>query len=126
MKERFGNTDLVFLDPDNGIAPEGLRMTRRSAGKSVLPTEIASLQRPCRAIVVYHHQTRRKGGHMNELRHLAARLRAVNLDVAGALRASPWSPRAFFLLDAAPELVRRAAEIAEAWGGDRLTWHSDL
>jgi hypothetical protein len=50
MKERFGGTDLVFLDPDNGIAPESLRMTRRSAGKSVLPTEIASLQRPCRAI----------------------------------------------------------------------------
>lgn len=95
VSQGLDKADLVFLDPDNGIAPETLGKMRRSAGKSVFAEEVAALRRPGRSIVLYHHQTRRKGGHVEELRHVGTRLCAAGLDVAGALRASPWSPRAF-------------------------------
>jgi hypothetical protein len=74
-KQQLDSADLVFIDPDNGIAPLGLKLTRRSAGKSVLPAEIGALRGPGRTLVVYHHQTRRKGGHIEELRHITDRLR---------------------------------------------------
>ena len=35
IRMKLKDCNLVFLDPDNGIAPEGLRLTRRRAGKSV-------------------------------------------------------------------------------------------
>jgi len=114
--------DLVFLDPDNGIAPEGLRPTRRCAGKSVFVQEISTLTENQRAIVVYHHQSRRQGGHLNEIRYLAQLLVAGGLRVSGVLRAKPWSPRAFFILNGDEQLCERANETASAWG-NLMSWH---
>jgi hypothetical protein len=88
-------------------------------------SEIAPLRRPDRTIVVYHHQTRRKGGHMEELRHLGSRLSDTGANVAGALRASPWSPRAFFLLDADAGAVEKAKGIAATWA-NLVAWHPHL
>jgi hypothetical protein len=115
------HADLLFLDPDNGIAAAGTKPTQRSAGKSVSIAEITALRRPGRNIIIYHHQTRRRGGHVQELSHLAATLEAASLPVAGALRAKPWSPRAFIFIDANPALVARAEAIATAWKG-HMTW----
>src|SRR6185437_5581613 len=97
-KTRLKDCDLIFLDPDNGIAPERLRLTHRLAGKSVTIGELKELQEGDRAMVVYHHHTRYRGGHHSEIRDLAARLRNSGLHVSGALRAKSWSPRAFFIL----------------------------
>jgi hypothetical protein len=124
-KQHLEAADLVFLDPDNGIEPRGLRLTCRSAAKSVMISEICALRRPGRVLVVYHHHTRHKGGHAEELGHLAHRLAAAGCQVAGALRARPWSPRAFFLIDADDETVRRAYALSARWDGD-ITWHDDL
>ncbi len=125
IKARFKDRDLLFLDPDNGIAPEGLSPTRQCAGKSVLINELQELAENHRAIVVYHHQSRRKGGHTEELRYLANRLRDGGFEVCGALRAKPWSPRAFFILDGDEELCGRARKIAASWDG-WISWHSDI
>ena len=116
---------LVFLDPDNGIASERLRMTRRCAGKSVTIAEIKQLQEDGRTMVVYHHQSHRKGGHYCEICDLAARLRESGLNVSGALRARPWSPRVFFMLNADRQLRERAKSIAERWGS-WISWHPDV
>lgn len=124
VKTRLSKCDLIFLDPDNGIAPDGLRLTRRRAGKSVTIDEIAELARN-RPTVVYHHQTRRVGGHLSEMRALATRLRKRGLRVSGALRAKPWSPRVFFILNGDRELQRRAEAIAELWDG-KISWHPDV
>lgn len=117
IKAKLNSCNLVFLDPDNGIAQNGLRMTQRRAGKSVEIDEIKTLQADNRATVVYHHQTRREGGHCREICTIAANLRSNGLQVAGALRAKPWSPRVFFILNGDDELCERAAGIAKRWNG---------
>ena len=123
VMERLEGANLVFVDPDNGIAPDGFKPTHRKSGKSISLAEIGDLARPNRTLVIYHHQTHRAGGHHDELHYLAEKLKSrTKLRVAGALRARPWSPRAFFILDADAQLIERTKQIAETWG-DYITWH---
>jgi hypothetical protein len=117
--------DLVFLDPDNGFETKGYDLGAAKAGKSVALSELQALRRSGRALLVYHHQTRMRGGHEFELQHWGERLRAAGFAQVDALRASPFSARAFFLLDGSPELRARAARLADRWWG-RMTWHPDL
>jgi len=123
IMEHLEGANLVFVDPDNGIAPDGFRSTQRKSGKSISLAEISGLARPDRSLVIYHHQTRREGGHLNELDYLTNRLKdGTMLKVSGALRARPWSPRAFFILDGDDQLIERAEQIAQTWK-PHITWH---
>ena len=124
VKAKLKDCNLVFLDPDNGIASERLKLTWRRAGKSVKIEEMKALQENNRAMVVYHHQTRRKGGHDIEIRDLAKQLRRKGLHVSGTLRAKPRSPRVFFILNGDQELHDRAKSIAERWKG-WISWYPD-
>jgi hypothetical protein len=122
-KAKITKCDLVFLDPDNGIATENLRDTCRRAGKSVTVREVTALLQEGRCVVVYHHQTRFAGGHHAEIRSLARRLTDAGINVSGALRARPWSPRVFFVLNGNEVLMERAARIADRWE-NRISWHA--
>lgn len=122
IKTKLQACNLVFLDPDNGIAPEGLKLARRRAGKSVTIEEIRELQENNRAIVIYHHQSRYRGGHISEICDLAKRLSKNGLHVSGVLRAKPWSPRAFFILNGDEELYTRAKSVSELWE-NWISWH---
>ena len=122
VKARLKDCDLVFADPDNGIEPAGYKATMGNAGKSITWDEILSLRAPGRALIVYHHQTRFKGGHLNEIAHLAGGLRDRGVASVDAVRASPYSPRVFFLLDADEGLRSRAARLGGHWG-EHLSWH---
>lgn len=122
VETKLKDCNFVFLDPDNGIASDRLQLTRRAAGESVTIEEIKVLQENRRAMVIYHHQTRFVGGHCSEIGNIAARLRKNGLDVSGALRAKPWSPRLFFILNGNKELNDRAQSIAELWG-NWISWH---
>lgn len=113
--------NLVFLDPDNGLEPRTYTAGRKKAGKSVAYAELSAFQLSGRAVIVYHHQTRAKGGHLEEIQALSERLRHTFHRV-DAIRAKPYSPRAFFLLDGSPDLVERAQELCE-WWEDKLTFH---
>lgn len=124
VKTALSGCDLVFADPDNGIEPAGYKPTMGNAGKSITWAEIAALRAPGRALVIYHHQTRFKGGHLAEIEHLARGLRARGFGAVDALRASPYSPRVFFLLDGDAGLKARGARLAQDWR-DHLTWHPD-
>jgi hypothetical protein len=123
-KARMAGCDLLFVDPDNGIAPKGLRLTRRRAGKSIMLEELASLAGGDRCVVVYHHQTRLLGGHLREMSFLAERLRDAGIRISGMLRAKPWSPRLFIIVNADKELMGRAAQMTDLCGCDRVSWHS--
>ena len=109
-------------DPDNGLEPAGYRHSSAKAGKNVLLSELHELAGPGRCLIVYHHQSRRKGGHQREIVYWAERLRAAGFATADALRARPYSPRVYFLLNAAPDVRRRAEQIALDWKG-WITWH---
>ena len=122
VKRVVADRDLVFLDPDNGLEPDKCRVTRRTAGKSVLLEELRSLRTRGRCIIVYHHQTHRKGGHIAEIAYQRDRLKNVGFNSVNVVRATPYSARAFFILDARDDVLERAADFANRWS-PRVTWH---
>jgi hypothetical protein len=117
--------NLLFLDPDNGLEPAGFRPTALKSGKSITLSELRELAMPGRCLIVYHHQSRRRGGHYAEMEHCAARLRASGFATVDALRTRPFSPRVYFLLDAPADIAHRAEAIARQWKG-LITWHPEL
>lgn len=121
IRQRFLKCNLLFLDPDNGLAPQRLRPTCRRAGKSVFIEDIRALAASGRAIVLYHHHTRYPGGHRIEIGNLAEQLRTSEFQVSGVLRAKPWSPRAFFIINGDKVLVSRAERIEQTWGSS-IEW----
>lgn len=122
--KKLAEADLVFVDPDNGLEPDGYRPGSAKAGKSILISDLQELARPGRCLIVYHHHTRRKGGHHGEIGYWADRLRASGFVTVDALRARPFSPRVFFLLDGLADVRQRAERIADHWEG-LIAWHPD-
>jgi len=124
VQRTLEGADIVFVDPDNGLEPGGRRPGSSKSGKTILLTELRALARPGRCLIVYHHQTRRKGGHHAEIEHWADRLRGSGFATVDALRARPYSPRVFFLLDATADVRQRAEQVGLNWQG-WITWHPD-
>lgn len=57
--EAMSAAQLVFLDPDNGIAPNGLRTHSTRACKYAFECEVNTLVASGRSVIVYQHQNRR-------------------------------------------------------------------
>jgi hypothetical protein len=93
IRRRLEAADLLFLDPDNGLEPTDFRPTAPKSGKSIMISELEQFARPGRCLIVYHHQSRRNGGHHAEMKHWADRLRASGFVTVDALRARSFSPR---------------------------------
>ncbi len=110
MRRTLDGADLVFLDPDNGL--EGLELTP----KSVALAELGELKRPGRALLLYHHQTRMRGGADVEAPHVAGRLRDAGFSTIDAVRLRPYSSRFYFLVDGDAVLRERLAAFAAQWG----------
>ena len=122
VRRKLERSGLLFLDPDNGLEPAGFRPTAAKSGKSIMISEVRELARPGRCLIVYHHQSRREGGHNAEMQHWADRLGASGFVTVDALRARSFSPRLYFLLDAPPPIRQRAKQIAVDWQ-NCITWH---
>jgi hypothetical protein len=120
----LASADLVFVDPDNGIQPENFSLAKKKAGKAVSYEELRALALPDRPLVVYHHQTRRKGGHLAEISHLTGLFRENGFKTVDAIRAPNYSPRVFFILNGSLQIRERAASLTEKWKG-ALSWHPD-
>lgn len=105
MAKAVDACDLVFADPDNGIAD---KVTPKHIGMD----EIRALRRDGRALLVYHHQTRLKGGARDEARDLARRLGIKQVDV---IRMKSYSSRFYFLLDGNDDLRSKLHAFAEKW-----------
>ena len=124
MKDKFTGCDLIFLDPDNGLETTGFSLGAVVAGKSVGLAQLDELRSQDRTLVIYHHQTRRKGGHLAELDYWAERLRGRGFGTVSAIRSQPCSARAFFLLDAPHDVLSRAYQFTEQWNA-WVSWHPD-
>lgn len=110
MLEVMEPANLVFLDPDNGLEPANL------SPKSVAVVELLALRREGRALLLYHHQTRHKGGADSEAEAIGRRLLEAGFASVEALRLRPYSSRFYFLLDANAALSQRLREFASLWG----------
>ncbi len=104
--------ELVFADPDNGLREDNLyRSGRNKDWKSIPLSEVHALA-DGRTAVIYHHNTRRKGGHREELRYWVEVLGSP----AVALKYSAFGSRTFFVVNPTPDDVSRLEALAERWG----------
>lgn len=91
-------TDLVFLDPDNGVSWPSLGVEPRISIQSARIDEIQAISKNSGDVILYHHQTRRPGGHELEIADLGKYLAEKTGQAVCALRAKCWSPRVFLLV----------------------------
>ena len=117
--------DLVFLDPDNGLATK--RMWRGSNDlKHVFTEEIAPYVDRGQSVVVYHHYGRH-GSHADQTRSLSVQLVAeLGLEQPPiALRYRPWSPRAFMIIPAPAHRSSLRERVNSLLGGQWGRWFRD-
>lgn len=110
MARGLDDAQMIFLDPDNGIEP------KTSCEKHALLSEIAALRRTGRTLVVYHHQTRTKGGAAVEFQNIRDQIRnEAGTESVSAVRLKPYSPRFYFLIDASDLVTSRLEAFATQW-----------
>lgn len=115
----LGDVDMVFADPDNGLVDNDMgRCTQKAFAKQMPLREATQLARG-RVAVVYHHNTRRKGGHGLEVDHWLGQLG----DGAFAVRANAFSCRTFFVLNSDSEIKQRADSFCREWAGLAVRMH---
>ena len=111
--------DLVFADPDNGIVDDAdHRKGRKAFGKQMPLAEVKALAQG-RTAVIYHHNTRRKGGHGAEVDHWIKEIGAPTL----AIRAKAYSCRTFFVINPDDAIVGRAHDFCGRWHPMKVSLH---
>lgn len=116
----LSDSDLVFADPDNGIIDDGAhRRKQKTFGKQMPLSEVLALSEG-RVAVIYHHNTRFKGGHDKEVDHWLAQLGKNAL----AIRANAYSCRTFFIVNTDEVIAARAAEFCQRWSNHKVRLHS--
>ncbi|MCE5973424.1 hypothetical protein LZA78_08030 [Sinirhodobacter sp. WL0062] len=111
--------DLVFADPDNGIVDNSER--RKGSvkfGKQIPIGEVRALAQG-RCAVIYHHNTRRRGGHDAEVEYWLQEFGMPAL----AVRATAYSPRTFFILNPDPIIEERVHSFCNRWRDLRVRVH---
>jgi hypothetical protein len=111
MQSEIAASELFFLDPDNGIV--GDRLTH----KHVALDEISLLRRLNKPLVIYHHQTRVKGGACVEAVNLVRKMRAVGCERVELIRLRPYSSRFYVVADHNELISQRLAEFVSRWDG---------
>ncbi len=109
----LGECNLVFADPDNGLADDRPELRRQKKfGKRMPLSEIAQLSAGKTAII-YHHNSRFRGGHEAEIQYWLQKLG----DGACAIRARAYSCRTFFIVNADITTRERAIAFCKQWAG---------
>ena len=112
--------DLIFADPDNGLKrQETFRPGQRKHGKSISVCEVRALSNNGRRpVVIYHHNSHRKGGHDAEVQHWQRQLGRGTC----AVRWRYISPRTFFILNCYKILAERAKRWSESWRDPKVAF----
>jgi hypothetical protein len=121
VMDELSPCDLVFADPDNGMIDDGdLRKGRSKFGKLMPLAEVQQLALG-RCAVIYHHNTRRRGGHDAEVDHWLAEVGMPGM----AVRAQAYSPRTFFVLNPDEEIETRVIEFCQKWAELKVRLHGE-
>ncbi len=113
--------DIVFADPDNGIVDNGdWRKGQAKFGKQMPLGEVRAIAQG-RCAVIYHHNTRRAGGHDAEVDHWLEQFDTQGI----AVRATAYSPRTFFVLNPDPEIEERVRNFCIQWQEMRVRLHTN-
>lgn len=118
--EKLSDCDIVFADPDNGIVDEANRRKGLKAfGKHIPLGEVKALAEG-RCAIVYHHNTRRPGGHDVEVNHWLNEIKMPSI----AVRATAFSPRTFFIVNPSKEITLHVSEFCKKWKSLRVRLHT--
>lgn len=119
VMKKLSTCDLVFADPDNGIIDDAdWRKGRAKFGKQMPLAEVQEIAKG-RCAVIYHHNTRRRGGHDAEVDHWLSEIGMAGL----AVRATAYSPRTFFVLNPSEEVEDRIAFFCQQWSDLKVRLH---
>jgi|TARA_R110002126_G_scaffold289302_1_gene443977 hypothetical protein len=119
VMDSLSSCDLVFADPDNGIVDDAdKRKGLAQFGKQMPLEEVRALAHG-RCAVIYHHNTRRRGGHDAEIDHWLREISMPSL----AVRASAYSPRTFFVLNPDDQAEKRVHAFCQRWKILRVRIH---
>ena len=119
LLERMSDREIVFADPDNGLTDDDpTRRARPTFGKH-LPLAEARALADGRCAVIYHHNSRFKGGHDAEVDHWRRKLGGSTV----AIRATAFSCRTFFIVNGSTTILERAARFTERWSDAKVRMH---
>lgn len=103
--------DIVFADPDNGLCLDKRYRASRKKYLKRLPIAEALQLSKGRTAVLYHHNTRRPGGHRKEIRCWINKLPHC----AGAFYCNQDGFRTFFVITCDDEIKSRLDEFGKTW-----------
>lgn len=103
--------NIVFADPDNGIVDDSDKRKGSAKFRKQIPLAEALAFAENRCAVIYHHNTRRAGGHDAEVDHLLQQISIPSI----AVRAKAYSPRTFFVVNPTPEIRSRVHNFCATW-----------
>lgn len=105
------NCDLIFADPDNGLADDRAELRRQKKFGKRMPLSEAKTLADGRTAIIYHHNTRFQGGHEAEIQYW--------LQIFGggtiAVRARAYGCRTFFILNADSSIRGLAIAFCRQW-----------
>jgi hypothetical protein len=114
FRKTLGDLDgcsIVFADPDNGLCGDAKYKYHNVKEWKRLPLdEVCELAKD-RTAVLYHHNTRRAGGHEKEIRDWMDVL--LQMDVVSdscAVRFRAGSSRTFFIVNGSKDICKRAEQ----------------
>lgn len=117
---RMTSCDLVFADPDNGIVNDDpARRNKAKFGKQIPLSEVHALSSG-RTAIIYHHNSRFKGGHDAEVNKWIDLIDRPAI----AVRATAYSCRTFFIVNPTDDIVDRASDFCERWKDHKVRLHT--
>ena len=114
--------NLVFADPDNGLADDRLEFRRQKKFGKRMPLSELALLSAGKTAIVYHHNSRFRGGHCAEIQYWLQKLG----NGACAVRARAFSCRTFFIVNADIVTRERAIAFCEQWAGHGVEFHPQI
>ena len=116
LSDSLGDADLVFADPDNGLVDDNpSRRTKAVFGKQIPLSEAKALATK-RAAIIYHHNTRRVGGHELEAAYWIGELGVGTM----AVRTNALSCRTFFVVNPDHQVRDRVESFCSRWGNNSV------
>jgi len=112
VKTSLKGCDIVFADPDNGLCEDEKFRPGRAKDWKRLPLHEVKELAEGRTAVIYHHNTRRRGGHELEIACWIKQLGSGTL----ALRWRAFSSRTFFVVNPAGGMKERLIQFTQEWG----------
>jgi hypothetical protein len=121
--ETLAGADLVFMDPDNGLTRQPASLIAGNWAKYVAPEEVTPYLRGGKSLVIYHHQTREKGGLAVTIPEKFALLRSLGCETPWAFVFRRVSVRIYFVVPSPAHvetLLRKSTQFLDTpWARDR-------